>query len=230
MAWLVPRTLALMRPTTSSTLNAPLRSISWREITCTGSAVSASMRGICEPVTTMRCAALSVSCASEGATPATRQNEIDSAQERCALHLPEQVRMGRAHWQCLLVALEPQLECAIDLAVHRGDLVDVDDRAAVHLPEHLGVELGCELGNRLADQRFAFGRDDQGVLAVRLEEDHLLHGDEPDVLPLRRAHPAQMALRRRVALRERVEQAAQVGGLAVDALLQPSHRRRQPHR
>ena len=47
--------------------------------------------------------------------------------------------------------------------------VEVDDRAAVHLPELLGIELGQKLLERRADQRFAVREHDARVLRVGLE-------------------------------------------------------------
>ncbi len=59
MAAFTPAKLALIRCSSSSTLATPLRSISSRRMICTGSAVSASTRGSCEPVTMTRCSVVS---------------------------------------------------------------------------------------------------------------------------------------------------------------------------
>jgi hypothetical protein len=49
------------------------------------------------------------------------------------------------------IRLQLHLELAARQAADRGDRVDVDDRAAMDLPEELRVELVEELLDRLAD-------------------------------------------------------------------------------
>ena len=44
---------------------------------------------------------------------------------------------------------------AAHVARHAGDGIDVDDRAAMDLPEHCGIELVDQFLDRPADQRLA---------------------------------------------------------------------------
>src|SRR5207253_9588377 len=72
----------------------------------------------------------------------------------------EEVREGAAHLELLGTAPEGDLAAAGVVEGDGGDGADVDDGAAVHLPEMPRVELGDELAQRLLHQRFALGRDD----------------------------------------------------------------------
>src|SRR5882672_10405456 len=165
IASLKPPKLALMRVSRSSTLRAPLRSISSRVMICTGSAVSASARASREPVMTTRSRAISCGCAAGAhAGPSNAHRATDA--QRPALHLLEQVRIGRADGEGLRVALQPHFKAAVALAMHGSDLVDIDHRAAMNLPKQFGVQFGHEVGDRLANQRLAVGGDHQRVLAV----------------------------------------------------------------
>jgi hypothetical protein len=62
----IPRTFALTLDMSSDTVDTPLRSISWRVMTCTGNAVSTSGRGMCDPVTWI----LSVPCGASASSAA----------------------------------------------------------------------------------------------------------------------------------------------------------------
>src|SRR4051812_1809148 len=122
IASLKPPKLALMRLSSSSTLKAPLRSISSRVMICTGSTVSASVRGTREPVMTIRSGLDSCASAAGASTEPSDARSASDVHSR-ALHLLEQMRIGRTDGQGLRVALEPHLEAAVALVVHGGDLV-----------------------------------------------------------------------------------------------------------
>jgi hypothetical protein len=52
-------------------------------------------------------------------------------------------------------ALQAQLHVPAEVALHARDLRGIHDGRAVDLPERFGVQLGGELPDGLADQRFA---------------------------------------------------------------------------
>ena len=68
---------------------------------------------------------------------------------------------------------------------------DVDDRAAMNLPEAVGIELLRQILERGADERFAFRRKDAGVLVIGLEIAHFVDRNQPDLIANRRANPRQ---------------------------------------
>ena len=113
-------------------------------------------------------------------------------------------------------------------ALHAAHGVDVDDRAAVDLPEDALVELGQELLQRGRDQRLAVGGDDGDVLAVGPEVADVLDRDQRDLAALQHRDPAQGLLRRREL--ELLEQSAQVGGRRGEPLLEAPQRAREAHR
>ena len=98
--------------------------------------------------------------------------------------------------------------------VHPGDRVDIDQRAAVDLPERLRVELLDELLDRPADQRFLLRRDDQRVLVVGLEVADLVDGDQAQLVALRRGDPAQVFLAPSTLPASNLQQAIEIGGRA----------------
>jgi hypothetical protein len=59
-----------------------------------------------------------------------------------------------------------------------GDGVDVDDGAAMDLPEDISVEFIEQLAQWFANQRFIGRGDDAGVFLVRVEKQYVFHVDE----------------------------------------------------
>ena len=129
------------------------------------------------------------------------------------LHLLEQVHELPRDRQFLRPALE-QHELALGiLAQHAGDGVEVDDGAAMDLPELLGIELGQQVLERRADQRLA---DCAITTRVYLVSDWK-YTTSPTAISLTclptaaliHLMPRRAAARRRAQLRE---QRGQVGG------------------
>ena len=105
------------------------------------------------------------------------------------------------------------------VALDAGDRAQVDDRAAVDLPERFRVELVEQLLDRLLDQRLAVGGDDLRVLVLGLEVERLVDGDQLHRRAERRADPLERC--RRASSRARASRAAPArssGGAASRAL------------
>lgn len=113
-----------------------------------------------------------------------------------------------------------------------GDGPGVDDRRAVDLPELLGVEFGLEILECAADQRLAARGDHPRVLQIGLEEEHIVHRNQPHLISDCGLHPAQA---RGVAFAQGRGHLRQRGGQGLrrrrggqHALAQPRHRLGQP--
>src|SRR5690348_3686979 len=98
------------------------------------------------------------------------------------LHLLEPVRVGARNGEGLATRSEGERDAAGQVARRRRDVRDVDDGAAMHLPEARRIELLGELLQRRADQRLALRGEYARVLVVRLEITHVVDADEPHVL------------------------------------------------
>jgi hypothetical protein len=107
-------------------------------------------------------------------------------------------------------------------------IVDVDDRRAVDLPELRRIELVVQLLDRAANQELAVGRHHHRVLVVRLEVAHTVDGDETHFRPLRRCDPAQVLVRLGRTARQRFQNAVELGGHALHAVLQTQDGSGQP--
>ncbi len=59
-------------------------------------------------------------------------------------------------------------------------LIDVDDDAAVDLPEAIRIDLGEQGFQRQAHQSFALAGNDLHIAAGRFQADHLINRDQPD--------------------------------------------------
>src|SRR3990172_145265 len=68
-------------------------------------------------------------------------------------------------------------------AAHARDGLDTHDRVAVHSPEARRIELRLEILERGPDHPLAVASDGERVLVRRLEDLHLLHRHQHDVLP-----------------------------------------------
>src|SRR5262249_23589561 len=110
------------------------------------------------------------------------------------LHRLETMREGLAYRQRLLPLLQLDPHVSDHVAHDAGDRVDIDQRAAMNLPEYLRIELVEELLDRMADHRFLPGREHHGVLVVRLQVADLVDGDEPQFATDRSGDPAQVLL------------------------------------
>src|SRR5258708_14609585 len=73
-------------------------------------------------------------------------------------HLPKAMRERAAHRERLGTRLEAYRRAAGEIARGRHNMRQVDDRAAVDLPESRGVELLGKLLERGSDHRFTFAR------------------------------------------------------------------------
>src|SRR5258706_936824 len=93
------------------------------------------------------------------------------------LHLAEEVGVDPAHRERFRAVSQAERDAA-GVVVHRGgDLVQIHDRAAMHLREAPGRELREEILERDPDQRLAVLRHHGGVLVVGPEIAHLLDRD-----------------------------------------------------
>ena len=99
-----------------------------------------------------------------------------------ASHVPEPVRVRLAHIQRLLSVFQPHAQTAVEIAMNARDCVDVHQRAAMDLPEHIRVDLVSKLLDRFADKCFRIRRDDQRVLVVGVEVGNLFDGDQTHVV------------------------------------------------
>src|SRR5437899_2995445 len=103
------------------------------------------------------------------AMPEVRQKQNYPSGSETPHCRPEKMRVRLAHGKQLAAILEPQHNAPVEVAAHAFHRVEVHDGRAMHLPEHGRIELVDELLDRLADQSFAVGGDDAGVLHVGLE-------------------------------------------------------------
>src|SRR5471032_1654201 len=99
------------------------------------------------------------------------------------------MRIRRTDRKQLATLLQLDLKRADQRLVQRLDGVDVDDRAAVDLPEDVRIELGEQFLDRFANDRFLFLCIDQRVLVVRLEVEDLIDGDKAYVRAFGRVDP-----------------------------------------
>ena len=89
------------------------------------------------------------------------------------------------------------------VAVHGGNLGQVDDGGAVDLPELLFIQLGHQFPDRRADQEFLFTGLDPGVLLVGTEKQDVVHRHHARGLAaaaLQPAHSRGILLRIELAL------------------------------
>src|ERR1700748_3090471 len=112
-------------------------------------------------------------------TPIARSGDGDSV-------LPEPVHVVAADAQRLPSPLQVHLRGLVGPLDDLRDEAQVDDRRAVDLDEGLGLEAVEQLADRLADQRLAAHPDDQRVLLVGAEVQHLVDRDQLDHLSHRR--------------------------------------------
>src|SRR5450631_1350328 len=132
------------------------------------------------------------------------------------------MRECAAYYERFRARLETDQGPAPQIAGCRGDVSDIDDGAAVDLPETLGIELVAQLAQRRSDQGLAVGREDTGVLVVRLEIAYVFDRDQPHLITDRRADPRKPL--RHIALgtggsrktrkhpRQSIERALELGG------------------
>ena len=90
------------------------------------------------------------------------------------LHALEQPRIAAADFELLVVPAHGHDLAAAEVAAHAGDGLDVDQRAAVDLPELLRVELVHQLLDGLSDQRFNLRCLHARVLFVADESEDLV--------------------------------------------------------
>src|ERR1019366_5794519 len=94
-------------------------------------------------------------------------------------HLAKSMRECAAYHQGLRTSLELDHRAASQIPGGRGDVSDVDDGAAVDLPEALRIELIAQFAQRRADQGLAVGSEDAGVFVVGLEIADVVDADQP---------------------------------------------------
>lgn len=80
------------------------------------------------------------------------------------------MRECAAYQQGLGARLELDQRAASEIAAGCGDVSDVDDSAAVNLPEALRIELIAQLAQRCSDQGFGVGGENAGVFVVSLRK------------------------------------------------------------
>ena len=69
------------------------------------------------------------------------------------------------------------------IALRVRDVLRIDHRAAVNLPEDLFIELLEKLTQRHANDAVALARRNRDVLILGLEPQHLVDGNQPTVVP-----------------------------------------------
>src|SRR2546425_13214564 len=82
------------------------------------------------------------------------------------------MREAAADGKSLGTLFEDDQRLVAVVAIDARDRAQVDDRAAMDLPEELRVQLVEELLDRLADYRFSGRGDDLGVLVLGVEEEN----------------------------------------------------------
>ncbi len=88
------------------------------------------------------------------------------------------MRERAAHQQCLGTRFELDQRATAQIAGGCGDVSDVDDSAAVNLPETLRIELIAQFAQRRSDQGLAVGGKDAGVFVVGLKITDVVDGDQ----------------------------------------------------
>src|SRR4051812_19702196 len=136
----------------------------------------------------------------------------------------EEVRERAAHFQLFRAVPKRDLPSARVVESHRGDRADVDDGAAMHLPEMLRVELARQLAERLLDEGLALRGHEPRVLGVRLEIEHLVDVDELERVPERCLQPLQAVGAGGDAARELFQQRVERRGGCCNAGLQAPDR------
>jgi hypothetical protein len=112
----------------------------------------------------------------------------------------------------LLASLHANAKVAADVAVHARDRVDVDQRAAVDLPEHLRIELVDQLLDRAGGSANPCPAwTTRSCTCCPPDVEHFLDRDEAELVALRRGDPAQVLLARAAGLGERAQQAVEAG-------------------
>src|SRR4051794_1820934 len=81
-------------------------------------------------------------------------------------HPAEPVLECAAHGQPLRVTAHAQAQLALVVLLHGADGADAHDRAAMHLPEHLGIERRQQFLEGRADVSLAVAGDDARVLVL----------------------------------------------------------------
>src|SRR6185312_11170568 len=135
------------------------------------------------------------------------------------LHRLEPMREAARHGERLGTRLEMDDRLVAPVTLDARDRAEIDDRAAMHLPEGLGIELLVELLDRLANEAVAIAGDDLRVLVLGLEVQDIVDGDHRQRVAERRAHPAQR--RRRIARGKAREHRIEVERRALQARLEP---------
>src|SRR5208282_2504447 len=137
------------------------------------------------------------------------------------LHRLEQVGEGAADDKLLRARLEDDDRLVAVVAVDARDGAQVDDGAAMDLPEELRVEFVEELLDRFADQRLALGGDDFGVLVLGVKVEDLVDRNESHRGAERGLDPFQRAAR--IARLELRQDGGEVRRRPVKALLETGH-------
>ena len=99
-------------------------------------------------------------------------------------HLLEQMHVAAAHRERLVAPGELDDPAPRQGTTDAGDEADIHNGAAVDLPERARVQFPGQFLDRFADQGFALTGDDFGVFIGRLEINDIIHGDQPDAVPL----------------------------------------------
>src|SRR2546428_4911738 len=129
------------------------------------------------------------------------------------------MREGAADGKFLGSLLENDQRLVAIVALDARNRAQVDDRAAMDLPEELGVELIEELLDRFADQRFSVRGDDLGVLVLGVEVENLIDWNQAHRRPERSPDPFQRTVgSARLELREH---GGEIGGRALAAPFVP---------
>src|SRR5437762_10511356 len=107
---------------------------------------------------------------------------LRSSSRTAASHLAKAVGKRPAYCECFRPRLELDERASVKVARRRRDLREVDDRAAVNLPESVRIQRFPQLLERRSNQRFALGGKHAGVLVVGLEITDILDRDEPHLV------------------------------------------------
>src|SRR6185312_10044727 len=105
------------------------------------------------------------------------------------LELSEEMRVRRANRQQLSPLLQLQLKRAAERTVDRLDGADVNDDAAVNLPEHFRVQFFLHFLEARVEQERARARGERGVLGVSSQVPDLRGSNHAPLVQVRHGEP-----------------------------------------
>ena len=120
--------------------------------------------------------------------------------------LSKPVLPSLADGQFVVASFEQDRHAAFAIALNGGNARDVDDGAAMNLPERFAIEFVEQFFERFANEGLAVGRHHARVFGVGLKIKNFLNRDEFDDVADRCLYPAQLPFRFGGELRNEISQ------------------------